>query len=148
MPSAIQAADFGEYGVGLARIFARVVNQATDRLAHIGQAVRPDDLLEKLDLARFKLNRVWPAVFHGNHLRVLLFAIDEGFEADFIIDDHTAIEVKAKQNVSATDIKSLRAIAEEGTFKRLLCVSLESRPRQLAGITFLPLPDFLDALWG
>lgn len=36
-----------------------------------------------------------------------------GFEVDFIIDDHTAIEVKAKENLSLNDIKSLRALAEE-----------------------------------
>lgn len=70
-----------------------------------------------------------------------------GFEVDFIIGDHTAVEVKAKQNVSATDVKSLRAIADERRFKRLLCVSLESRPRQLSGITLLPVRHFLDALW-
>lgn len=30
-----------------------------------------------------------------------------GFEVDFIIGDHTAVEVKAKENVSIQDIKSL-----------------------------------------
>ena len=68
-PSAIQTADFGKYGVELVRIFTRVVDQAADRLAHIGQVVGPDDLLEELDLARLKLNRVWLAIFHGVHLR-------------------------------------------------------------------------------
>ena len=28
-----------------------------------------------------------------------------GFEVDFILDDHTAIEVKGKENVSAHDLK-------------------------------------------
>lgn len=71
-----------------------------------------------------------------------------GFEVDFIIGDHTAVEVKAKPNVSTADVRSLRALADEGTFKRLLCVSLEPRPRQLGRITVLPLTHFLDALWG
>lgn len=71
-----------------------------------------------------------------------------GFEVDFILGDHTAVEVKAKANVSAAELKSLRAIAEEGVFKRLLCVSLDPRPRRLDTVTVLPLADFLEALWG
>jgi predicted AAA+ superfamily ATPase len=37
-----------------------------------------------------------------------------GFEVDFIIGDHTALEVKAKKNLSSNDIKPLRMLAEEG----------------------------------
>jgi predicted AAA+ superfamily ATPase len=70
-----------------------------------------------------------------------------GFEVDFIIDDHTAVEVKAKQTVSPGDLRSLRAIGEEQTFERRICVSLEPRPRVVEGITILPLQDFLEALW-
>ena len=43
-----------------------------------------------------------------------------GFEVDFIVEDHTAVEVKAKENVSAQDLKSLRALAEEKQVKRYL----------------------------
>ena len=70
-----------------------------------------------------------------------------GFEVDFIIGDHTAVEVKAKKNVSPQDLKSLRALAEEKKLKRYLCVSLENRTRQLKGITILPIQEFLNALW-
>ncbi len=69
------------------------------------------------------------------------------FEVDFIIGDHTAIEVKAKQNVASQDLKSLRALAEEKQLKRYLCVSLEPRPRKIDGIQVLPATEFLDALW-
>lgn len=34
--------------------------------------------------------------------------------------DHTAIEVKATATVSNVDLKGLRALAEEGRFKRLV----------------------------
>jgi len=71
-----------------------------------------------------------------------------GFEVDFILGDHTAVEVKAKENVSAHDLKSLRAFAEEKKLKRYLCVSLEPRRRNLENMTILPLRDFLEALWG
>lgn len=70
-----------------------------------------------------------------------------GFEVDFILGDHTAVEVKAKENVSAHDLKSLRAIAEEKKLKRYLCVSLEPRRRNLENLTILPLREFLEALW-
>ncbi len=70
-----------------------------------------------------------------------------GFEVDFIIGDHTAVEVKAKENLSPRDVKSLRALSEEKKLKRYLCVSLEPRRRQLAGVTVLPFQEFLDGLW-
>jgi predicted AAA+ superfamily ATPase len=70
-----------------------------------------------------------------------------GFEVDFIIGDHTAVEVKAKENISSQDLKSLRALAEEKKLKRYLCVSLEARTRKLDGITVLPVKEFLKSLW-
>jgi len=71
-----------------------------------------------------------------------------GFEVDFILGDHTAVEVKAKENVSAHDLKSLRALIEEKKLKRYLCVSLGPRRRNLENVTILPLREFLEALWG
>jgi predicted AAA+ superfamily ATPase len=70
-----------------------------------------------------------------------------GFEVDYILGDHTAVEVKAKENLSPHDLKPLRALAEEKKLKRYLCVSLESRRRTLEGLTVLPLREFLEALW-
>jgi uncharacterized protein len=70
-----------------------------------------------------------------------------GYEVDFILGDHTAVEVKAKKNVTLQDIKSLRALAEEAKLNRYLCVSLEPHPRNLHGITILPFKTFLEALW-
>ncbi|MBI3448660.1 MAG: ATP-binding protein [Acidobacteria bacterium] len=70
-----------------------------------------------------------------------------GFEVDFILGNHTAIEVKAKEAVSTQDLRSLRALADEKKMKRLLCVSLETRRRRVGGIEVLPYGDFLAALW-
>ena len=70
-----------------------------------------------------------------------------GFEVDFIIGDHTAIEVKAKETVSPQDVRSLRALAEERSLKRYVSVSLETRQRRLLGIALMPVREFLDALW-
>lgn len=70
-----------------------------------------------------------------------------GFEVDYILGDHTAIEVKAKENVSAQDLKSLRALAEEKKLKNYLCVSLSPRMRTVDGVIILPYRKFLDSLW-
>jgi len=70
-----------------------------------------------------------------------------GFEVDFILGDHTAVEVKAKVTVSPQDLKSLRAFAEERRFKRYLCVCLEPRPRTVGEVNILPYRAFLQALW-
>ena len=70
-----------------------------------------------------------------------------GFEVDFIIGDHTAVEVKAKGNLSVSDLKPLRALSDEKKLKRYLCVSLEPRRRKVEDITVLPYKDFLEALW-
>ena len=71
-----------------------------------------------------------------------------GFEVDFVLGDHTAVEVKAKPNVSAQDLRSLRALAEEKKLKRYLCVCLEPRTRRMEGVVVLPFREFLEALWG
>lgn len=70
-----------------------------------------------------------------------------GFEVDFIMGDHTAIEVKAKKNLTPHDIKPLRMLEEEGKLKRYICVSMEPRRRKVGGIDILPYKEFLDLLW-
>jgi predicted AAA+ superfamily ATPase len=72
---------------------------------------------------------------------------ESGFEVDFILGDDTAIEVKAKQNISPRDLKPLRMLAEEGVMKRYLCVSMEPRPRTVEGVRILPYSEFIEALW-
>ncbi len=69
-------------------------------------------------------------------------------EVDLIMDDQIAVEIKAKQQVSADDLKGLTAIAEERSFKRLICVSLEKRPRKVGKIEIMPYQEFLGLLWG
>jgi hypothetical protein len=59
--------------------------------------------------------------------------LDARLGGEFIIGDHTAVELKAKQNLSPQDLKSLLALAEEKKLKRYLCVSFEPRPRKIAG---------------
>lgn len=70
-----------------------------------------------------------------------------GYEVDFVLGDHTAVEVKAKENISPDDLRSLKAIAEEKRLKRCICVSLEKRSRRVDGIVILPYREFLANLW-
>lgn len=70
-----------------------------------------------------------------------------GFEVDFILQDTTAIEVKAKRNVGPQDLRGLRALREEALLQNFLVVSLESVERNVDGIRILPWNEFLQQLW-
>jgi predicted AAA+ superfamily ATPase len=70
-----------------------------------------------------------------------------GFEVDFILGDHTAIEIKAREHIAPNNLKSLKALGEEKKLKRYLCVSLEARRRQVGEVTILPVKEFLNSLW-
>ncbi len=81
----------------------------------------------------------------GDHLSY--WRSTSGFEVDFIISDHTAVEVKAKENVSGFDLKPLVALAEEKLLKRYICVSLEPRRRKVGEIEIMPVREFLEDIW-
>ncbi|MCI5064092.1 DUF4143 domain-containing protein [bacterium] len=70
-----------------------------------------------------------------------------GHEVDFLLGDHTAIEVKATRNVSFRDLKGLQALQEEQVFRRYILVAQEERRRTVDGIEIIPLHEFLDELW-
>ncbi|MBM3756583.1 MAG: ATP-binding protein [Acidobacteria bacterium] len=71
-----------------------------------------------------------------------------GAEVDFVLGDHTAIEVKAAENVTERHLKHLRTFREETTLKRLIVVSQETVPRRTDdGIEILPVEYFLRELW-
>ncbi len=80
-------------------------------------------------------------------LKLRFWRSTSGFEVDFIIDDHTAVEAKAKFVITPDDLRSLEAIAQEHRFKRLVCVCLEKRPRKTGKIEIVPYQDFLEELW-
>lgn len=70
-----------------------------------------------------------------------------GYEVDFIIDDRLAIEVKAKENVSARDIRGILALKEEQQIENYVVVSMEKYPREIKGVSILPWRNFIDKLW-
>ena len=71
------------------------------------------------------------------------------FEVDFVIGDEVAIETKTTKLVNEKkDLRGLRALKEEGIFKKYIVVSRDSISRITDdGITLLPWNLFLDWLW-
>lgn len=59
-----------------------------------------------------------------------------------------AIEVKSTGQVGVGDLKGLKAIAEEGSFRHRVVVSREPRAREVDGIEILPYREFVARLYG
>ena len=68
-------------------------------------------------------------------------------EVDFCVDEEIAIEVKSSSNVNEKHLKGLKALREEGIFKRYVVVCQEEHPRIIDGIEILPWKYFFDELW-
>ena len=70
------------------------------------------------------------------------------FEVDFTIGDDIAIETKTTRNPTATDLKGLRALKEEGIFSKYILVCRTPVPEQLDdGIQIMPYEYFLENIW-
>ncbi len=70
-----------------------------------------------------------------------------GMEADFLIGEHTAIEVKASNKVNQRDLKGLKALQQEGIFKNYLLVSQDPTRAVYGDFQAMHYTDFLDQLW-
>ena len=68
-------------------------------------------------------------------------------EVDFIVNGEIAIETKTTRNVVRDDLKGLRAITEEGSFRQRIVVSDEPLEREVEGVLILPWKVFVDRLW-
>ena len=71
----------------------------------------------------------------------------EGSEVDFVIGDEVGIEVKATASVTSRDLTGLRRLAAETPLRTRIVVCREPVMRVVEGIRFLPVGDFLSALW-
>lgn len=78
--------------------------------------------------------------------------VEGGTEVDFLIQrgqDFTAVEVKAKERLTSSDFKGLKAIAGLKGIQRRLVVFLGERPfRTEEGIEVMPVRSFLEELEG
>lgn len=70
-----------------------------------------------------------------------------GQEVDFLIGDHTAIEVKATRRVSPRDWKGLHTLQEEKVFKKFYLVSQDRIETRQSGMTAIYWENFLKKLW-
>ena len=70
-----------------------------------------------------------------------------GYEVDFIIGGHTAIEVKTSKKISKKHLKPLEILKQEKTLKNFFIVSQDEIPAVFKGIQSLHWKDFLKQLW-
>ncbi len=88
---------------------------------------------------------------YGKHKEKLSYwrTRQSSFEVDFVIGDEVAIETKTTKLVNEKkDLRGLRALKEEGIFKKYIIVSRDSISRTTDdGIILLPWNLFLDWLW-
>lgn len=75
------------------------------------------------------------------------FRTTGGQEVDFVVGDDLAIEVKASDNITDRDLRSLQLLNEEIPFRHRIMVSTERTSRRIRGIEVLPVLTFLKRLW-
>ncbi len=69
-----------------------------------------------------------------------------GMEVDFLIGEHTAVEVKASKKVTQRDLKGLKALQEEDIFKHYYLVSQDPVRAVYGDIKVMHYTDFLDEM--
>ncbi len=80
--------------------------------------------------------------------RITYWRTTTNLEVDFVLGDRLAIESKASRNVSDADLKGLRAIKSEASFKARIVVCQEPYERRSDdGIIILPFENFVRQLW-
>ena len=87
------------------------------------------------------------ARYAGDGREVSFWRTADGTEVDFVLGDDIAIEVKATTRLSRTDLRGLRRIGEEHSFRHRLVACLEDAARIEDGILVLPVTEFLSRLW-
>lgn len=70
-----------------------------------------------------------------------------GDEVDFLIGEHTAVEVKAAGRVSRRDFKGLDRLAEEGLFRNYILVSQDPIDTREGNRQTMHWERFLEGLW-
>jgi len=80
--------------------------------------------------------------------RISYWRTTTNIEVDFILGDRLAIEAKASRSVSDSNLKGLRAIHSEASFKARILVCQEPHERRSDdGILILPFESFVRKLW-
>ena len=86
--------------------------------------------------------------YRNPELEITYWRTSGGFEVDFILGEKdVALEIKSSKKVHDIDLRSLKALREDGKVKNLLVVCQEKHPREVDGIEILPWKEFLEMLW-
>lgn len=83
----------------------------------------------------------------GRYKNLSFWRSTSNFEVDFCVDQEMAIEVKSSSHITEKHLKGLKALREEGLFKRYIVVCQEEHPRLVDGIEILPWKYFFHQLW-
>lgn len=70
-----------------------------------------------------------------------------GYEVDFLVGDHIAIEVKSSTMVKEKHCRGLNVLSEELNLERKIIVSMDDNKRLLGEIEVIPYREFLAQLW-
>lgn len=85
--------------------------------------------------------------YHRKKDPLTFWRTTHGYEVDFLIGEHSAIEIKASTRVSPQDFKGLTILSEEGTFKNFYLVSHDRISTKKGNILSIYWEDFLDRMW-
>jgi predicted AAA+ superfamily ATPase len=100
--------------------------------------------LEHFVLMEILAHRSYRELGYGVHF----WRTKSGLEVDFVLGEgEVAVEVKGASRIDPSDLRSLRAFAEDNRPRRSLVVCNEAAPRVVSGIEVLPWREFLDRLW-
>lgn len=133
---AIQTAKFYFFDVGVTNslVGRRHLERASDAYGNAFEQFIGMEIGAWLDYSRsFDELRYWRSV--------------NDQEVDFIIGDHTAVEVKSATRVTPRHLRGLSALAEEKKLKRYILVSHDPIPAKVQGIECLSWQRFLKDLW-
>ncbi len=90
--------------------------------------------------------RLW-IEYNRKDLKLSYWKSKSNFEVDFLLDSHTAIEVKCKEQINKADLKGLLAIGDEKPIKKQICVYNGLYSQEIEGIPIYPFAIFLNKLW-
>ncbi len=85
--------------------------------------------------------------YHHDQRQLSFWRSKSGYEVDFLLDDETAIEVKASGMITERHCTGLKALSDELNLKKRIIVSLDQSPRKMNNIEILPVQVFLQKLW-
>ncbi|MDF1759316.1 MAG: ATP-binding protein [Coxiellaceae bacterium] len=81
------------------------------------------------------------------HESLSYWCTKHGNEVDFIMGDHTAIEVKVSDAINARHLKGLKQLQEEKICQQYFLISHDKTNRVVDNINIIYWQDFLKALW-